>query len=128
MRLFISLNKIMTNIYFEAALPKYSAEERLRGRQPQLGVSASFIATLGGIQASTLSNAYRGIKPLENEKATELLSLTAYLMELQDALKPFSCPLTNAAETRKLIDHLQKMGVTPEKIRAAISKLLAGEE
>lgn len=117
----------MTNIH-QAALPKYSAETRLRDRQIQLGVSAAFVAALGGIQATTLSNAYKGIKSLENEKATELLDITYYLIELQDALKPFSCPLINAVETRKFIDRLQKTGVTPEKVRAAIGKLLAGDE
>jgi hypothetical protein len=114
----------MMNNFSHIALPKFSAEERLRNRQTQLGVSAAFIAALGNIQPTTLSNAYRGLKTLENEKATELLNLTAYLIEIMDALRPFSFPLNNAEETRTLINHLRDNAVTPEKIRTTISNLL----
>jgi hypothetical protein len=119
----------MNNIFSGAALPRLSAENRLRQLQHELGVSAAFIAALADISPVTLSNAYRGVKSLDNDIATELLEIVRYLVEITDALRPwFALPLKNPNETRQLVDQLRDNGVTPEKIRAAISKLLAGEE
>jgi len=120
----------MNNIFSEAALPRLSAENRLRQLQFELGVSAAFVSALGNLSPVTLSNAYRGVKRLDNEVAIELLETLRYLVEIADALRPwFSLPLKNAEETRKLVEQMRKAGVTPDKIGLVINKLLlAGEE
>ncbi len=116
----------MTN-NFSVTLPRLSVENRLRDLSYELGVSNAFVAALGGIQPTTLSNAYRGIKALDNEVGQELQAQLVFLMQISEALRPFTIPMTNAAETRELIHSLQKVGVTPETVRLHISRLLEGQ-
>lgn len=116
-----------TNLH-EAPLPKFSAEARLRQRQADLRFSGAFLAALVDILPSQLSNAYRGLKALDNNVATELLEITQYLLEVRDALAAFSLPLMNSNDTRILINHLRSRGVTPEKIRETVTALPAGNE
>ncbi len=113
---------------FEAALPLLSAENRLRQLQFELGISAAFVAALGKIQPTTLSNAYRGVKSLDNETAKELLTTLRYISDISDSLRPwFALPLKNAEETRTMVHSMQKAGITAEKVREAISNLMAGQ-
>jgi hypothetical protein len=122
----IGPEKIMTeNLH---SLPRLSVEARLRDLQYELRVSSAFVATLGSVLPQTLSNAYRGIRALDNLVGQELLADVTFLMQCSEALRPFEFPVRNAQETRELIDRLRKSGVTPETVRAGIQKILAGKE
>jgi hypothetical protein len=109
-------------------LPRLSVEARLRDLQYELRVSSAFIATMGGILPQTLSNAYRGVKTLDNQVGQELLAKMVYLMQLAESLRPFHVDTINAAETRDLIERLQKDGISPASVREGIQRILAGKE
>jgi hypothetical protein len=113
--------EIMSN-----ALPRLSAEKRIADIAYELSASNSFCAALVGLNPTTLSNALRGIRALDNEVASELLATLTYLIQMSEAIRPFTIPMDNATETRELIHKLQKAGVKPESARECIAKILAG--
>ena len=110
------------------ANPRLSAEARIQDLSYELRCSQAFVAALGKINPTVLSNALRGVKTLPNETASELLATLTFLIQLVEAARPFTIPLSNAAETRELIFSLQKRGVTPDSVRAGISKITQGTD
>jgi hypothetical protein len=124
--------KILNTIHLQhqgAAMPAtFSAENRLNERMKILGVSAAFIAALGRVLPSVLSDAFRGNRALSNEKATELLLVTSRLIELVDAVKPLQLPLKNAADTIRILDHLEHEGIDAPTVRTKISALFSQDQ
>jgi hypothetical protein len=111
-----------------SAVPRLSAEARIRDLCYELRCSNAFAASLCRVNPTVLSNALRGVKPLANEIGMNVLSTLTFLMQLSEALRPFVIPMSNAAETRDLIWRLQKAGVTPANVREGIAKILEGNQ
>src|SRR5260370_15695858 len=115
----------MTDNFY--AVPTLSAEARIRDLAYELRPSNAFVAALGKVNPTELSNALLGIKALDNQVASDLLATLTYLMQISEALRPFTIPMSNAKETRELIHQLQSAGVTPESVREGIEKILEGK-
>jgi len=108
-----------------APLAKFSNEARLRQRQIELGVSGAFIAALGDILPSQLTEAYKGRRTLPNEVALELLEITKFLLEARDAASPFRVPMDNAFETKVFYKTMVESGVTPDRIREYVQRMMS---
>jgi hypothetical protein len=115
---------VMTDVY--NALPRLSAESRIADLAYELKISNATCAALINLNPSTLSNALRGVRPLDSETASELLRTLTFLMQCNEAARPLQIiPMSNAAETRRVLDLLREAEVTPDKIRELVSKLLS---
>jgi len=96
-----------------------SAENRIRERMQSLGISAAFLAAISGVEATRLSLAFRGIRDLPNEDAMKLLTLTADLVELSEAVKPLALP-DDVPGMLRVLKHLRGRS---EEVETAISGL-----
>jgi hypothetical protein len=105
-------------------LASNTSETVLRGRIDGLGMASDYLALLSGVPASRLSQAWRGIKPLDAATAERLLALTASLEALQKALWPIPLALSgNPVPVRNLLDTIRQNDIQLETISATIKDL-----
>jgi transcriptional regulator with XRE-family HTH domain len=100
------------------------AVNRLRERRAALGVSSAFLARLGGVSATAMSDYLRGLRRLGNEVELRLLNITHDMALYIEASKPFHFPLDDADATERLIEHFKANGITAEQLQQEISRLV----
>jgi hypothetical protein len=83
-----------------------SAENRIRERMQELGISAAFLSAISGVEATRLSLAFRGVRDLKHGDAEKLLSVTEALLSLAAAAKPFALP-DNVPDMLRVLNHLR---------------------
>jgi hypothetical protein len=102
------------------AFGKLSPESRIQDNLNELRITASFLAALDGeIGVTKLSQALRGIRPLENPDSIRLLNLTKRLLELRDAFEPVVLSFSVPDEVERML----RITATGEQIREAVAKL-----
>jgi hypothetical protein len=99
-----------------------SAENRARDMMREIGVSAAVIAVLIRIEASKLSLALRRLRPLSNEEGLRLTTTLNRLLEVRDAIRPFSLDLKDPEMTAQLLSAFEGMDAAAihEKIRGVV--------
>jgi DNA-binding transcriptional regulator YdaS (Cro superfamily) len=83
---------------------KLSAENRIEEKQAALGITLNFLAAISGVSPTKLSQAFNGIRQLENLEATKVLSVLDELSALTEACRPFPVELKNPAVIRQLLN------------------------
>jgi hypothetical protein len=106
------------------AFTALSAEVRARDLMQSLGISAAIVAILTNIEPSKLGFALRRIKPLTNEDGLRLTTTLNRLLEVRDAIRPFSLDLRDPEMTQQILDAFKDMDTAAihERIRAAIGR------
>jgi hypothetical protein len=103
------------------ALAALSAENRIKSRLNELGATADFLSSLDGqISGSRLSQALRGLRPLEHRDSERLLALTTRLMNLRDCFGKVPVAFSSAVVVREMLNSLS---VDDETLRQTIVRL-----
>jgi hypothetical protein len=119
-----------------------SQESFLRERVAKLDTTADFLASLTGITATKLSQAFRGIRPLSGPDAETLNKTLSELDELVGLFSPVPIKLENATVIKELLSDLRDRrsttafcvrlddrtwfaGRTAGRVQSAFSMLLA---
>ena len=74
-----------------------------------LRVRQDFVGAYCGIEATKLSRALKGTRDLSPEEGKRLVNDLTRLLEISHAITPFFVNLTDARETRRLVDALDGM-------------------
>ena len=105
----------------------FSSERRVQERMAALGLSAANLAVVSGISATKISNAFRGLREFDSIESTKLLAVTSELIELVEAVRPLQLP-TNAADLARILDHLRREQIPPDRVREAITRLFEANQ
>jgi hypothetical protein len=89
------------------AFAKLSAENRIKESLTRLDCTASFIATLAGIPANRLSEAFRGVKELSNKDAELIEEILKRIDMLVLAFEPVPISLVNPTKIKALLNDIE---------------------
>jgi len=84
-------------------LTSFSVESRLQRKMDRLGITADFLSVLAGIPASRLSQAFRGIRALDNAQGSVLERLIDSLEELANRAAPLPLSFKNPAAIKEVL-------------------------
>src|SRR6266481_8653938 len=85
-------------------------------------LSRANFALVCGVKPTSLQSAFNGLMNLGGPREAELLTVSFRLVELREAVKPFSLP-NDTNVVRQFVDRLMSGEVTMEQIREKISSL-----
>lgn len=105
----------------------HASEVIVERRMRELGLSGNKLAALAGVPANRLTQAFQNVRAFDGDQASKLLAITFELEELAKAAEPFTLPMNNVEELRKLMVTMKLRGITPAQIAEALSFLKQDE-
>ena len=106
------------------AFGSLSIESRGSAMVRELGISLAFLSALTRIEQTKLSLGFRQLKAFSNEDGLKLATTLNRLLELRDAVAPFTIDLRSPMKTRQVMDVFE--GLDADAIREkVITTLLA---
>ncbi len=100
-------------------------ENRINAQLGEMGLAGSFLCAVADIPATRLSQALRGIKPLDNDDARILLNLLDELRAWTKAFEPVPFALDNPTRVKAFLKIVHDLDLTTLSVEETIGKMFA---